>query len=167
MLSPTWFHKTVPSSLSLIKTKDHKSKTCVLDLQSFLVIKIFGAETRSSWHLTWCVFCNLCFIAFYLVQYVVSWIFTSIEIRSTVSLKLKDMFKSKLSRFVVLCGNLLITQSQYIKNKTFFIEVSGEICGYSVARKKFLKDKWRCCRRKVEIWQKKNTYGKKLHANKQ
>jgi hypothetical protein len=87
------------------------------------------------------VFCDLCFIVFYIVHCVVSCIFTLIEIRSRVSLKLKDMFKSKLSRFVVLCDNILITQSQYLKDKMFYIEVSGEICGYSVARKKLKKDK--------------------------
>lgn len=108
-------------------------------------------------YVLWLVFYCILFSA---VCFFFSCIFTSTEIRNRVSLKLKDLFKSKLSRFLVLCGNLLITQSQCLKDKMFFIKDSGEICWYSVARKTLLKDKVRSCRRKVKIWHKKNMYGK-------
>jgi hypothetical protein len=160
---------TIPQKIILSTFNNYKG-SLVQDVgvgRFCFVIKLFDAETCSSWHLTWCMFCDLCFIIFYLVQFVVSCIFTSTEIRNTVSLKPKDMFKSKLSRFLGLCGSLLITQSQCLKDKMFFIKDSGGICWYSVARKTLLNNKWRNCRWKVKIWHKKNMYEKKLHTDQQ
>ena len=58
-MSPaTCFGTKIPSSGSLITTKDRKSNMHL------------GAETRRSWHLTRSVFYGLCFPVFYFVHFI-------------------------------------------------------------------------------------------------
>jgi hypothetical protein len=103
------------------------------------------------------VFCGLCFIVFYLVQYFLSCIFTSIATQRTCRSNWKICSKARrrvsYPRVAIFWLPSLNDSKQNVLYKSFW-----RICWYSVARKKLLKNKWRCCRWKEEIWHKKKRY---------